>query len=74
MCVYVRVHAHVCMYVCVIVLLLAGVFNTSGQLGDVISGLSYTPNEGKMNGVGGARVINISSISGQNEREKKQRK
>lgn len=38
----------------------------AGQLGDVITGLSYMPINGKMNGLGGARIVNNS---GQNERE-----
>lgn len=43
----------------------------AGQLGDVITGLSYMPINGKMNGLGGARIINNSSISGQNEEREK---
>lgn len=39
----------------------------AGQLGDVITGLLYMPINGKMNGLGGARIVNNS---GQNERGK----
>lgn len=46
---------------------LTDVFSMSGPIGRCTLGLSHTPKKGKMNGVGGAGDINITSLSGQNE-------
>ena len=42
----------------------------AGQLGDVITGLSYMPINGKMNGLGGARIVNNSGVQGKTKERK----
>lgn len=42
----------------------------AGQLGDVITGLSYMSINGKMNGLGGARIVNNSGVQGKMKERK----